>query len=51
MRIGTLTCWLFGHKFVGSFQYLENNKSITELRQSKFCVRCGIDLFVFPSPE
>ncbi len=42
MKIGTIWCKLFGHKFVGTRQWLEGSKSISERRMSTFCTRCGI---------
>ena len=37
MRVGTLLCWLFGHKFVSSYF------SYRYIVKHNCCVRCGID--------
>lgn len=47
MKIGTFSCWLWGHKFitrmliknerVGVYQYQEWLS-----KQTEFCMRCGI---------
>ncbi len=45
MRIGTLSCWLFGHKFLGRREWInhEDNDSLwTTQVKTDFCVRCGI---------
>lgn len=46
LRIGTFSCWLFGHKFCGWFatgDYGEKSKYNNYLRQTDYCYRCGID--------
>lgn len=40
-RIGTLQCWLFGHKFVGWF-YGNSMEDVLTKRATNYCSRCGI---------
>jgi len=44
MKIGTLWCWLFGHKFLAYTRIIVHDIEVDRAyRQTKFCVRCGID--------
>lgn len=48
MKIGTLSCRLFGHKLIGTSQWLEDGPSglktivKTQLTPVDYCIRCGI---------
>lgn len=42
-RIGTLWCWLFGHKFIGKYDYYDKETANygTSIFPVDYCVRCG----------
>jgi hypothetical protein len=47
MRIGTFSCWLFGHKFLwrGAIPQeqvgLNSGQEIITTKKMNFCMRCG----------
>lgn len=41
-KIGTFSCWLFGHNFTGWFYDNENFGSRQTKRAVDYCSRCGI---------
>lgn len=50
MKIGTISCHLFGHKFRWSYYDPEKNiglkpgiNGIETSENTKYCIRCGID--------
>lgn len=38
----SLYCRIFGHKFIGTKQWLEGDKSITQRMPVDFCINCGL---------
>lgn len=42
MRIGTLRCLLFGHKFAKTAEWEGMKKGYVETRKFPFCIRCGM---------
>lgn len=44
MRIGTLSCHIFGHKFIHiGHDYVSEYVSRRTTKQTDFCIKCGID--------